>query len=312
MEDPRGGNPRGAGRGEGAAVKGKSLAGVGGIGEDFPRDATWKTGSYQQTADMVRSLVPTLDSIERGRADQWIKVWHVPIGEDGPLFAEATECSRQKEFLSKHQSECWYYVRFRMEVAGVATTHYVRCKARAEADGGNGESREKQDLLRMLDTQTALAAQEGERANASRDDAARWHAESLAKDVKIAMLDIKVAQLEHDLAVAVAEQAPILSDEAGEKLFTKGLELLKLWGLTPTDKGLAAKALKATLKLMLAIQNDSEIVRLLLVRHRGTFAEFIGTFNQVAESLGLLKQAELELPRMPRLSAKKKAAHARS
>lgn len=264
----------------------------------LPSEVDWRTGSHVVIADTVRSISPGLDAIERGRADQWISVWRVSADLN---FEDSYPCSR-KELLSKHQGEpCWYYVRFISEVAGVKKEEYVRCKAVASADGSS-DSREKSDLLRMLDTQTGVAIQEGARADAARELADDLHGQCLAKDRQIAERDIQILRLRSDLDAAIENQAPVLSDDAATQLFGKFNDLIKLWAITPTDKGLAASIMKAMLGFMTSIQDDVPLVRALMTRHRPAMQALVNAFNVSSVAIGV--NAKLTVPKYHALPAK--------
>ena len=262
-------------------------------------EVPWLLESYKRVASLVRSLVPTLDAIERGRSDEWITVWQAPDVANAPDKSQALPCSRDLDFLARNQTDCWYFVRVSTEVAGEHRSQYFQCRARVDLDGAASitESREKADLLRSLDTQTAMATIESERAKDARSEADKWHREGLERDRKINRLEMEIERLQSRLEAAEAEQAPIVADEVADKLFDKGLSLVQLWASTPTDTGHTAKVLAASVNLMCAIQDDRAIVRLLITRHRAPFASFVNTFNEVAAAAKL--PGGLSVPRLP-------------
>lgn len=268
--------------------------------EPIPIDVEWNHQLYTRLAEYVQRAMTALDAIECGRSLEWITIWRVPIVDNSPDLSSAAPCSIVKDFLSRQIEDVYYYVQVKTEVAGETKFSYNRCRTGQQRTTAKpNKTEEVLRLLKVVDTQTAMSEISNARAEESRSDAAKWHAECLAKDRIINDRDIRIARLEAELEVAIANQAPLVDEVIAEKLGMKAMEFLEQWALTPSDKGYAAKVLKSVLNLMASIQGDDEVKRALLKRHKGPFEGVINAFNEVAEAAKL--PGRLDLPPMPRL-----------
>ncbi len=275
---------------------------------EFPLDVNWSTQLYSRVSSEISKLVPVLDGIKYGRSDEWITVWKVSINGNEPDLSSASPCSISADFLSRQYEDVWYYVQVRSEVAEEVSFDHIRCRSGQPktSDKGDKKTAENNRLLRSLDSQVALNQIDAQRATASQAEADKWHRECLSKDRIINDLEIKIKNITAELEAAIQNQAPMLDDEVAEKLGGRLIDVLQQWATTPTDKGFAAKVLKSILGFMVSIQDDDEVKRLLLLKHKTAFEGVVTSFNEVMTSIGLSDQLRIpELPRAKRLKGKK-------
>lgn len=281
----------------------------------FPTDVEWQVQLYSRLSEAIKKAATSLEAIQRGRSDEWITIWRVPISDGQPDVLSAAPCSLHTDFLARQLDDVWYYVNVHSEVALGTRDDFLRCRTgtprvkNTSACGGScgtcgsacgsRPTEENTRLMRSLDSQTALVQISDERAIKSRADAEQWHSECLAHRQTIADLEIDISKLRAALDEAVANQAPVIENDVAEKLGGEILSLGTEWLSKPNDKGLAAKVLQAELNLMASIQFDDELKVILLTRHGPEFSELIDVFNEVAKASGL--PGKLELPPMPRL-----------
>jgi len=268
--------------------------------QEIPSDVEWNTQTYTRLSEYVRIAMNSLDAIEHGRSMEWITIWRVPIVDKDPDLSSATPCSITTDFLSRQIEDVWYYVQIRTEVAQDTSFSHLRCRTgQPKPQEKKNKTEEHLRLLRSLDTQTALSEISNERAAASREDAAKWHSECLAKDRIINEREIRIRQLEAELESAIANQAPVVDDLVAEKLGTRALEFLETWATTPSDKGYAARVLQAVLSFMASIQHDEVVLYHIMKKHKPAFEGIINAFNEVAKAAKL--PGSLGLPPMPKL-----------